>query len=279
MLSLSSLIEFLLDMLRDEATKAEFERDPSGTLAARGLSGVTAQDVRDVQPMLADVGGVQRVAHDGGHASARTYDGGGRHDDGGGRHDDGGGRHGDGGGRHGGGEHHDAVREIHHVTHEYEVVRPHVTHVTHEHTHNSYAEFSTDNSIHVEEGGTYIDDSFNQDNDGVDNKGGQIDGSTVGGRDVVGSGNETDTTTIDGSYDDTLEVHDSGSTSVGHARDDVDAPSGGGDEGDDDVAIAYDQPYGSGDGSFASGTVNDSYAVQGPAASVAEAEPVGAEHV
>ncbi len=272
MLSLSSLIEFLLDMLRDEATKAEFERDPSGTLAARGLSGVTAQDVRDVQPMLADVGGVQRVAHDGGHASARTYDGGGRHDDGGGRHGDGGGRHGAGGVL-------DAVGEFLHVTHEYEVVRPHVTHVTHEHTHNSYAEFSTDNSIHVEEGGTYIDDSFNQDNDGVDNKGGQIDGSTVGGRDVVGSGNETDTTTIDGSYDDTLEVHDSGSTSVGHARDDVDAPSGGGDEGDDDVAIAYDQPYGSGDGSFGSGTVNDSYAVQGPAASVAEAEPVGAEHV
>jgi hypothetical protein len=273
-LSLSSLIEFLLDMLRDEATKAEFERDPSGTLAARGLSGVTAQDVRDVQPMLADVGGVQRVAHDGGHASARTYDGGGRHDDGGGRH-------GDGGGRHGGGEHHDAVREIHHVTHEYEVVRPHVTHVTHEHTHNSYAEFSTDNSIHVEEGGTYIDDSFNQDNDGVDNKGGVIDGGTVGGRDVVGSGNETDTTTIEGSYDDSLEVDDSGNTSVEQTRGDADTPSGGNDADDGGhVPIAYDPPYGgsSGGDSFGADTVNDSYAVQGPATSIAEAEPVGAEH-
>ena len=77
MLSLSSLIEFLLDMLRDEATQAEFERDPSGSLAARGLSGVTAQDVRDVQPMLADVGGVHRVVHspdhDGHAASLKSH--------------------------------------------------------------------------------------------------------------------------------------------------------------------------------------------------------------
>ncbi len=260
MLSLSSLIEFLLDMLRDEATKAEFERDPSGTLAARGLSGVTAQDVRDVQPMLADVGGVQRVAHDGGH------DGGGRHDD---------------GGRHGGGEHHDAVREIHHVTHEYEVVRPQVTNVTHEHN-TSYAEFSTDNSIHVEEGGTYIDDSFNEDNDGVDNKGGVIDDSSVGGRDVVGSGNDVDTTTVTGSQNDSVTVDDSGNTSVEQPRADADTTGSGDDAGDDDahVTIAYDQPYGgsSGGDSFGAGTVNDSYAVQGPAASFAEAEPVGAEH-
>ena len=65
MLSLSSLIEFLLDLLRDEATQAEFARDPQAMLAAHGLAGVTAQDIRDAQPMLADVDGVQCVAGDG----------------------------------------------------------------------------------------------------------------------------------------------------------------------------------------------------------------------
>ena len=58
MLSLSSLIEFLLDMLRDPATQNDFARDPNATLAARGLSGVTAQDIQDVQPLLADHTGV-----------------------------------------------------------------------------------------------------------------------------------------------------------------------------------------------------------------------------
>ena len=109
MLSLSSLIEFLLDMLRDEATQQDFARDPSATLAARGLSGVTAQDIRDVQPMLADVGGVQRVAHEPGHHAAPVHS-----------HAFAG-THAAGGGSGGG---HDVVREIHHVTHEYTVARP-----------------------------------------------------------------------------------------------------------------------------------------------------------
>ncbi len=273
MLSLSSLIEFLLDMLRDEATKAEFERDPSGTLAARGLSGVTAQDVRDVEPILADVGGVERVAHDGGHAQVRVaHDGGHAHV-----------RTAYDGGR-SGGEAHDVVREVHHMTTQY-VARPQVTEVTQEYkTYNSYSEFhSTDNSVHAEDGGTVtiIRDSFNQDNDGVDNKGGTIDGSTVGGGNVTGSGNTTEQTVIEDSFGETHETVVEDSYDVG--------PEG--DEGDDDagqtsVADVPDGDGSSGGGSFGGasfggGTVNDSYDVHGPATSAASAdldEPVGAEN-
>ena len=71
MLSLSSLIEFLLDMMRDPATQNDFARDPNATLAARGLSGVTAQDIHDVQPLLADHKGVTESAG-GAHAARST---------------------------------------------------------------------------------------------------------------------------------------------------------------------------------------------------------------
>ena len=323
MLSLSSLIEFLLDMLRDEATQAEFARDPSGTLAARGLADVTAEDIRDVQPMLEDVGGVHRVVHDPAeHHSPVTH------------------------ALHGGGAHaasgsHDVVREIHHVTRELTVARPEVTQVTHEYkTYNSFTEFSTDNSVHAEDGSTVIQDSFNQDNDGVDNKGGTItDGTvsggnmgqsgtvtetttvegsgndsqtvveagsgndgvdnkggtitdgTVSGGNMGQSGNQTDTTTVDGSGNDTQTVVETGpdGTVVVHdpadaGGDEEEAPvSGsdesdeGGDDGGDAPTITYDEPH---SGSFGDGTVNDSYAVDAPAASVGsdDAALVGAEH-
>ena len=71
MLSLSSLIEFLLDMMRDPTTQNDYARDPNGTLAARGLSGVTAQDVHDVQPLLADHQGVS-ASVGGAHAARST---------------------------------------------------------------------------------------------------------------------------------------------------------------------------------------------------------------
>jgi hypothetical protein len=257
-LSLSSLIEFLLDMLRDEATQAEFARDPSATLAARGLAGVTAQDIRDVQPMLADVDGVQCVAGDGpGEHGGRLHGG---------------------SGHHGSGAHHDAVREIHHVTREYTVTRPEVTNVTQEYTYNSYTEFSTDNSVHASDGSTVIQDSYNQDNDGVDNKGGRIDDSTVSGGDMGGSGNTTDTSTVTGSGNDSTTVVDSGNETAVQDWDDV-ANSGGADDGGTPVPIAYGEPD---SGSFGDGTVNDSYAVDAPASSVTSgdgAEHAGLEHV
>ena len=284
MLSLSSLIEFLLDMLRDEATQADFERDPSGTLAARGLSEVTAQDVRDVQPILADVGGVHRVvdhgpAHHGHAAALHGPAAGGGH---GGAHGFSG-AHGSagahGGGGHGGGGH-DVVREIHHVTHEYTVARP-VTHVTQEFkSYNEFTEF-TDNSIHASDGSTVISGSYNQDNDGVDNKGGTIDGSTVGGGAVENSGNTTATTTVEGSHNTSVEVEDSGNESVDQDWTDVgnDGGSHGGsshDGGEDDdgdsshVSIAYDEPHGG------SADVNDSYSAQSSASSVEVSD--GSEH-
>src|SRR5688572_9598939 len=100
-------------MLRDEATQNDFARDPNGTLAARGLSNVTAQDIRDVQPMLADHGAVAHggrsfVDHDGGHA-VRAF------------HGHGHGGHGGNGGLGSGSD--DPVRAIQQVTHEYHVDR------------------------------------------------------------------------------------------------------------------------------------------------------------
>src|SRR4051794_14016635 len=256
-------------MLRDEATQAEFARDPSATLAARGLAGVTAQDIRDVQPMLADVDGVQCVAGDGpGEHGGRLHGG---------------------SGHHGSGAHHDAVREIHHVTREYTVTRPEVTNVTQEYTYNSYTEFSTDNSVHASEGSTVIQGSYNQDNDGVDNKGGTIDGSTVGGHDVGQSGNQIDTTTVTGSGNDNHAVTETGSENVevthgAGTEADADADPyadqghhGADDAGDHDgphAAITYGDSYG-GSGGY-SGDVNDSYSAQSAPTAVAPSD--GAEH-
>ncbi|MBW0116699.1 IniB N-terminal domain-containing protein [Pseudonocardia abyssalis] len=197
MLSLSSLIDFLLGLLRDEDAQAEFARDPQGVLARHDLAGITAQDVRDVQPMLADCDGV-------------SYRGDGGGNDGGGNGGGGNGGGGNGGGGHRGYAHDDdPVRVIHHVTRshsaEREVVReqhhdgPSVT------TNIEYKQYTsefhyTDNSVYVEDGGTYVRDSFNQDNDGVDNKGGVIDDSTVVVGDENTAGNTTETTVVQDSY-------------------------------------------------------------------------------
>jgi hypothetical protein len=260
-LSLSSLIDFLLDMLRDEATQAEFDRDPSATLAARGLADVTAQDVRDVQPMLADVGGVQRVVHDTGgtHAAAVRHRGDG----------------GDGG--YGGGP--DVVREIHQVTREFVVSRP-VTYVTEEHTHNSFTEFRTDNSVHAGDGATVVQNSFNQDNDGVDNKGGTIEESTVGGGNVSESGNEVDQTTVTDSGNDSHDevTTDSHNTTAIQEWDDVGNTGDADDDDPEPPAITYGEPYGSGGDTYASGTVNDSYSVQSVSTPAADSgDLVGAD--
>ncbi|MGH3973758.1 MAG: IniB N-terminal domain-containing protein, partial [Pseudonocardiaceae bacterium] len=88
MLSVSSLIEFLMSLLRDEALQVEFERDPEAMLARHGLDGLCGQDVRDVQPILADHTAIH--VKNGGYHPSPHYDD-------------------------------DPVREIKHITEHYEV--------------------------------------------------------------------------------------------------------------------------------------------------------------
>lgn len=49
-----ALIEFILSLLRDPNAAAELESNPDGVLARNGLSGVCADDVRAVAPVIAD---------------------------------------------------------------------------------------------------------------------------------------------------------------------------------------------------------------------------------
>ena len=56
MASISDLIDFLMSLMRDEKTKAEFDRDPNAALSDKGLGDVTTQDVRDAQLIMADDG-------------------------------------------------------------------------------------------------------------------------------------------------------------------------------------------------------------------------------
>lgn len=49
-----SLIEFILSLLRDPETAAEFDADPEAALASRGLSNVSAADVCAVAPIVAE---------------------------------------------------------------------------------------------------------------------------------------------------------------------------------------------------------------------------------
>ena len=193
MLSVSSLIEFLLSLLRDDEALAEFEADPDGVLARSGLTGVTAGDVRDVAPLLADRDGVSFCGDDGGSGGgpARV-----QHD----RPDR---------VEHHAPRHHDddPVREIHHVTRNYHA-EPSVT-VNHHNTFNEYTYVDNrvidDRDIHIEgDGNSVAQDSFNQDNDGVDNKGGEITDSVVGGGNVSDSGNDNDGVDNDGVIVDSL---------------------------------------------------------------------------
>lgn len=205
MFSLATLVQFLMDLLRDEDAQAQFLADPERVLAENGLSGVSAQDVCDAQPVLADKAGVHvRPQHSSDHHGAAHNGGGGHH---GGGHS---------GGHSGGG--HGAVHEIQRVinTHsvDHQVVVQH--HTPHYNTYNEYVtnlEY-TDNSVHAEEGATVVQDSFNQDNDGVDNKGGVIEDSNVANGDQSDVGNTDVDTTVEGSYNtdasETTSVTDSG---------------------------------------------------------------------
>jgi hypothetical protein len=69
MASIAELIDFIMNLMRDDKTRTEFERDPDAALADRGLAGVTGQDVRDARLMMTDCGAAQpradRPAHGG----------------------------------------------------------------------------------------------------------------------------------------------------------------------------------------------------------------------
>ncbi len=193
MLSVSSLIEFLLNLLRDETARAEFERDPHGTLARHGLDGLCGQDVRDVRPMVADHAGVH--VKDGDHDPVSRYH----------RADE---------------DHDDAVREISYITKHHEVDRTVVVNDSDEYNFTYVDDRDTivnvddrdtttivadgdvtiEDSFNQDNDVTVIEDSFNQDNDGVDNKGGTIDDSAVAGDDIAESYNSDDDVSVDDSF-------------------------------------------------------------------------------
>ena len=204
MLSVSSLIEFLMNLLRDKDAQAEFVADPDGMLARHGLEGICGQDVRDVAPMVADHAAVH-VKNGGYHSSSNDDD--------------------------------DPVRQIKHITEHYEVkntvVNPadeyNYTYVDDRDTNvnlniddrdtivnvddRDSTEIHADGDVTIEDSFNedndvnVIEDSFNQDNDGVDNKGGTIDDSAVAGDDIDESLNSEEETTVTDSYNDNSETN------------------------------------------------------------------------
>ena len=50
----TTLLDFILDLLRDPAKAQAFNEDPHAALASAGLTGVTPHDVNAVLPMVAD---------------------------------------------------------------------------------------------------------------------------------------------------------------------------------------------------------------------------------
>ena len=50
----NALLDFVLALARDPAAAARYSADPAGVLAAAGLAGVTAADVNNLMPMVAD---------------------------------------------------------------------------------------------------------------------------------------------------------------------------------------------------------------------------------
>ncbi|MGH3766515.1 MAG: IniB N-terminal domain-containing protein [Pseudonocardiaceae bacterium] len=204
MLSVSSLIEFLIDLLRDPVAQQQFANDPQGMLAQHGLDSLTAQDVQDITPMLADHEGVA-LKHGSSHPVAHyaSY------------------------------HHDDPVRAISQLTNHYEV-KTVVVHDSPEYNltyvdHRTYIDehptttniqaggdvnvkdsFNQDNHVNV------VKDSFNQDNDGVDNKGGTIDHSPVAGHDTTDSLNSHNDTTATKIDDSGNHVEHNTTTDIGH---------------------------------------------------------------
>jgi hypothetical protein len=74
MMSVSALIKFLMDLMRDDAARAEFDQDPQGTLSRHGLDDVRGQDVRDARLIMADGGGVRARSGHGSESGSRGDD-------------------------------------------------------------------------------------------------------------------------------------------------------------------------------------------------------------
>lgn len=149
MSSISTLIDFLMNLLRDENAKAQFERDPHAALAAHGLHDVSGQDVRDARLIMADDGAVHP-------------------------------KHGGGRSHHARSEHDDPVREIHHTTQQYAAAEHGGYHYTAGDVNQTFT------ILNIDDRDTVIDDSFNSDDDGIDNKGGKISESVLAGDDIDG---------------------------------------------------------------------------------------------
>jgi hypothetical protein len=126
--ALSQVAEFLLSLMRNDKVKADFARDPDGTLAQHGLQGISGQDVDDAHLMMCDGGSVHpKPGHGGG-----------------------------GGGGGGGGHHDDPVRAVQHITNNYEVTE------IDESSHTSVGEI---NVLEIDDRDTTVIDSFNSDDD------------------------------------------------------------------------------------------------------------------
>ena len=50
----STLLDFILNLLRDPETAEAFARDPQGTLEDHGLGDITSVDIEDIMPVLMD---------------------------------------------------------------------------------------------------------------------------------------------------------------------------------------------------------------------------------
>ena len=68
-----SLLDFILNLLRDQDARQEFQNDPRGALEANGFDDLCAQDVADALPLVVDQ---SRVSVDQGGSFDRSYDGG-----------------------------------------------------------------------------------------------------------------------------------------------------------------------------------------------------------
>lgn len=213
MVSASSLMDFLMNLLSDPDAKAEFENDPEGVLARNGLNQVCGQDVRDIGPLLADASGVSGT-----------------------------GRH----GLHPGGD--DPVAGIKYLTRHYtvekDVTNNHydINYVDDRDTANIHADgdLTIEDSFNQDNDFTVIEDSFNQDNDGVDNKGGTIDDSVVAGDDVTESGNSDDDVDVSNSHNTVTEE-----TRIDASDDDTNAFSGSfndADSHDVDADVGHPDP-------------------------------------
>ena len=65
--SVTSLLDFILNLLKDPQTQAEFKANPQQVLADNGLTGVCAADIHETLPLVTDDRSV--ALSSGGHAS------------------------------------------------------------------------------------------------------------------------------------------------------------------------------------------------------------------